>query len=104
MNQITVMAIVVIMASIWEYSNAGIRISGIVEYSNALRINLPMFVVFTYYAPLFFITFASRSGLNPETLGDRWGGMPVHNDKFMAEVNEEKRKREKYTEGTLNDT
>jgi len=57
------MAIVVIMASIWEYSNAG---------------------------------------LNPETLGDRWGGMPVHNDKFMAEVNEEKRKREKYTEGTLN--
>ena len=32
MNQITVMAIVAMMASLWGYSNAGIKISSIVEY------------------------------------------------------------------------
>ena len=38
MNRITVMAIVVIMASMWEYSNAGIRISWMIDYLNVLRI------------------------------------------------------------------
>ena len=53
MNQITVMAIVVILASMWGNSNAGIRISRMVDYLNVFE-NQYKYIVFAYYEPLFF--------------------------------------------------
>ena len=62
------MAIVVILASMWGNSNAGIRISRMVDNFNLFEI------LYLHIMNLFsFTIFPSRSGLSPATLKDITG-------------------------------
>ena len=70
------MAIVVILASMWGNSNAGIRISRMVDYLNVFENQYEYYqcLLYLHIMNLFsFTIFPSRSGLSPATLKDITG-------------------------------